>query len=325
LFPPKNLLEVFSTKSKERLGGEENDMKREIALLSAIAALSFAGLAKATTLYSNGFEAGDPGTADFYDSTTNVQGQNITIVANGGGALGLTAASGTHYAEITNTNDTYQAPGYGESVYTDYGYGRNGDTSGPGVATGGAFYESTAYYINTDWAAAANAGVPAFWIDSTPDSDPSYSNESNFQVFAPGTGTVGVGFIGTAPTVNITSSGWYTFKTTFEDGAGGDVLDVLSVLNSTGTVLGSYNYQSTMPYADLDGTNYGDWTTVWQNGFGATNPGGLNGAANTLGIDDVEVGTLATVPLPASAWSGIALLGGLATFGGFKRLRKQTA
>ncbi|HEY1684326.1 MAG TPA: VPLPA-CTERM sorting domain-containing protein [Tepidisphaeraceae bacterium] len=32
-----------------------------------------------------------------------------------------------------------------------------------------------------------------------------------------------------------------------------------------------------------------------------------------------------SVPLPASAWSGLALLGGLATFGGFKRFRRQMA
>ena len=31
------------------------------------------------------------------------------------------------------------------------------------------------------------------------------------------------------------------------------------------------------------------------------------------------------VPLPASAWSGLALIGGLGLLGGVKRFRKQTA
>lgn len=42
-----------------------------------------------------------------------------------------------------------------------------------------------------------------------------------------------------------------------------------------------------LAWSDLQGTNYGDWTTVWSDGF----------AGNTLDIDNVEVGT---VPEPAS-------------------------
>jgi PEP-CTERM motif len=296
-----------------------NASKNQLRFFAAITVLAPLGflpeLAQAGVLYSNGFEAGDPGTADFYDSTTGNQGQNITVVANGGGALGLTAPSGTHYAEIANTDDAYSIAnglpsGYGQSVFTDYGYARNGGTFdpitgaplGPGVATGGAaFYESTAYYINTNWAQPAATYAPAFWIDTTPYNDPAFADESNFRISVPGDGTVQVdGFAGSPGTngavATIGTSGWYTFKTTFED-SGGFVSNDLSVIDSLGNTVGSFSGVSTMPFADLTGTNYGDWTTVWQNGFGATTGPNENGAADVLGIDDVQVGT---VPEPAS-------------------------
>ena len=107
-----------------------NTLKDPIRFAAAGIALALLGFttdsAYAGILYSNGFEPTDSGTRDFYDSTTNVEGANIAIVASGGGALGLTAASGSHYAEITNTDDAYSIAnslpsGYGQSVYTDYG------------------------------------------------------------------------------------------------------------------------------------------------------------------------------------------------------------
>jgi hypothetical protein len=287
---------------------------RFAAALTGITAIMWlvSAFAHGDMLYFNGFEPGQPGAADFYDSTTGAQGADITVVPSGGGTLHLTPASGNYYAEITNVDDTYSS-GYGESVITDYGYQRNGGTfnamtgqpNGPGVANNGqAFYESTAYYINTGWAAASpNANYAGFWVDTTPYSDPGYLDESNFRVTDTGNGTIGVQLVGygvgaTYPTVTITQSGWYTFKTTFEN-ANGEVANTLSVSDSGGSVLGSayndptaYGSHTPLDWSDLQGTNYGDWTTVWQDGF----------AGDTLGIDNVEVGT---VPEPAT----LSLLG----------------
>ena len=87
------------------------------------------------------------------------------------------------------------------------------------------------------------------------------------------------------------------------------------MLDSSDNVVGSTSQVSDLLWSDLTGTGYGDWTTVWQNGF----------ANDTLGIDDVEVGSISAVPLPSSAWSGLALIGGLGLLGAAKRLRKQMA
>jgi hypothetical protein len=281
-------------------------------ILWMVSAVSRAGV-----LYFNGFETNDPGAADFYDTPTGTQpATDMSIVQSGQGQLKLNAASGGHYAEINNVDNAYStatgiAAGYGESVGTDYGFVRNGGTfdpisgnpNGPGVATNGqAFYESAAYYINMNWTAPAATYAPAFWIDTTPYNDPNFLDECNFRISVPGGAqpiTVG-GFVGNPGTngtvATITASGWYTFKTTFEDHAG-VVKNVMSIADSNGNTIGSFSGDSTLPFSDLAGTNYGDWTTVWQNGFGATSGPNENGAADVLGIDDIQVGT---VPEPAS-------------------------
>ena len=277
-----------------------NNNYRSVAGILGVTVLLWiaSAVTHATVLYSDGFEPGDPGTRDFYDSTTDTQGADITIVPSGGGTLHLTPASGNYYAEITNVPDTYQA-GYGESVSTDYGYQYNGGTfspsiygsypNGPGIASN-AFYESTAYYIDTTWAAASpDNNYVGFWIDTEPYNDPNYLDETNFRIVDTGNGQIGVNMVGLngSGSATITTSGWYTFKTTFENDGSGNVLSNMSVSDSLGNVIGSFAADSSLPYADLSGTNYGDWTTVWQDGF----------ANNVLGIDNVEVGT---VPEPAS-------------------------
>jgi hypothetical protein len=277
---------IHSTKRRTLMSRTTSRTSIFTLSLAVSALLALSSAARAGVLYSNGFEPGDPGTRDFYDSTTNTQGADITIVPNGGGALHLTAPSGTHYAEITNVDDTYQA-GYGESVYTDYG----AQATGNGVVPNGPFYESTAYYINTSWAAASpDNNYVGFWIDTTPSTDPGYLDETNFRIVDTGSGSIGVQLVGLngIGSATITSSGWYTFETTFENDGSGNVLNIMSVTDSLGNLIGSYASDSSLPYSDLTGTNYGDWTTVWQDGF----------ANDVLGIDNVEVGTL--VPEPTS-------------------------
>jgi hypothetical protein len=271
-------------------------MRKSLPLIAASLVLLLAYSSRAAVVYFNGFETGDPGTADF-------SGAPIASVASGGGALHLTAATGSNYAEINNIDDDYQT-GYGDSVYTRYG-------APAGIPISGPFYESIKVYINTAWAAAGpDNNNQGFWIDTTPNTDPGYLDESNFRIADTGDGTIQV--LGTAGNpgaassgafATIAASGWYTFRTTFEDD-GGVVKNTLTVLDALGNVIGTFSGDSTLPFASLTGTNYADWFTVWENGF----------AGDVLGIDDVEVGTLASTatPEPASlaVWSVLAVVTG---------------
>jgi hypothetical protein len=292
-------------------------MRNIISTFFVIAVASMTCAARAGTLYFNGFELGQPGTADFYDSSNNTQGADITIVPSGGGSLHLTAPGGSNYAEITNVPDAYQNPGYGQSVYTDYGAQRLSLPSG-GIAISGAFYESTEYYINTSWAAAGpDNNFEGFWIDTTPNTDPGYLDETNFRISDTGNNQIGVEFVGLNGTGNttITQSGWYTFKTTFQNDGSGNVLNNMSVIDSNGNVIGSYGADSSLPVASLTGTSYGDWTTVWEDGF----------AGDVLGIDNVEVGTISGVPLPGAVWGGGLLMAGLALWNVCRNRREALA
>jgi hypothetical protein len=302
-------------KGRNQMKASKLDFRFIVAMVGMSTAAWFASTtARASVLYYNGFEPGQPGTTDFADSTLGTQPPpptEMAVVPSGGGTLHLPAASGSYYAEVHNVDDAYSIAngyplGYGQSVATDYGYVRNGGTfvagapTGPGVASNGSpFYESSAIYIDPSWSAPGSAANDnqGFWVDTTPYNDPNYADETNFRVNNGGNGTINVQMVGYGtntgsgyPSVSITQPGWYTFKTTFEDAAG-NVANTLSVSDAGGTILGSaYNdptLYTPLAWNDLQGTNYGDWFTVWSNGF----------ANDTIGIDSVEVGT---VPEPAS-------------------------
>ena len=147
--------------------------------------------------------------------------------------------------------------------------------------------------------ASASGNYAGFWIDTTPNIDTAYLDETNFRIIDTGNGQIGVQMVGLHGSGNatITQSGWYTFKTTFENDGHGFVMNTMSVIDSMGNVVGSATVDSMLPFTSLVGTNYGDWTTVWQNGF----------ANDTLGIDNVTVATLPPLPATKSLWGGLGL------------------
>jgi len=294
--------------------------KKSLVLASSCALAAGVLLAnqsvRADIPYSNGFET--PGSQnDFYGITAGggygsyVKGNNITRVASG--TYGINASSGNYYAVVHNVDANYYEPGpppvptssYGQAVYTAYNSSGGADQN---PAPNGFFTESTAVYVNLTpstygyWAPPTNPNVPAFYIDSTPAgtvSDPNavpvdFNDEINFRISVPTAGTVSVGGYGASGSghvASITQTGWYTFLMTFATGSSGYVQNTLSVLNSSNAVLGSVTVQSNnMLNSYLGGTGYGDWFTIWQNGF----------AGDNIAIDDV-----ATTPEPGP----LALLG----------------
>jgi hypothetical protein len=270
-----------------------------IALALAIAPMSFG-----SSLYFQGFETDTSG----WTPDTGVGSPNgtITRVASGGGTLGLTAADGSYYAEVTNSPNAYSIaygapPGYGTGGYSFFG-----NSSAPPYP-GSPFTQSIDVYVNT--LLTMGTGVQdGFWIDDAPSSTSptdvtfnggiGYGAEHNFRLAYNGS-SVGISLDGeTSPLYTATTSGWYDFEFTYSksDGIPTDISNTtLAIATVGGTTLASQilaNDSDGDPLENqyLAGPGY-TWLPVWANGF----------SNDTLGIDDVQAYTTTSViPEPSS-------------------------
>jgi len=290
---------------------------KQLVRLMALGA-SLAVTATAGSIYFQGFETDRSGwTPDTSGSTAGT----ITRVANGDGTLHLIAPDGTHYAEVTNSDDAYPSgftvgqpgSGYGTGGYSLFG------TSAVQPYPGSPFTQSIDVYIDPTLTA-TSPSVPAFWIDAAPTStDPNgntYAGEHNFQLlYNSDAVTVNPDNGAKGALTTITNAGWYNFQFLYSqsDANPTDTSDTtLSVFNDTGTLLGSQTLTNDVPVNGtlqnqyLGGVNY-IWLPVWQNGF----------SNDTLGIDDVSADTVTPEP------SSIILFGaGFAVIGLFARRRR---
>jgi hypothetical protein len=243
--------------------------------LSAVAALAMgaSGL-QAATLYSQGFETD---TAGWHDSSNGWTG-TVTRVTGP-----LTPASGSHYATIAG------------DPYTDFG--------GYNSVWPGGMTASVAIYLDPAW----SAGSGFDYSVAVNNASGSHLRDFIFHVTKDtSTGNLLVGAsnnssdvspvenLESGPNAVIGSAGWYTFQQVFRDNGGNLAVD-MNVLSSGGTTLFSTTLGNIDPIAGVGGNRYG-WFT-----FGPIPTG--------LAIDDVS---LTTVPTPAAAMGGIALLGLLA-------------
>jgi hypothetical protein len=237
--------------------------------------------------YLNGFET---------DSSLNDwQGASITRMPSGSGLLPSAPASGSNFAVVQNTHDSYQ-PSYGDAGYTFFG-GAQKTYTGP-------FQQSVSIYISTAWAAPADPSSPAFWLDETPYHQAgNYGAEHNFRFWVDGSGTIKVTADGDSESnalATITSSGWYTFQMDYykADNPSDPALTDLNVYDANNTLIGSkIGLQATSPggpmaSSDLKGHGYA-WLTVWQNGF----------ANDQMAIDNLNTSVL---PISASASANVA-------------------
>jgi hypothetical protein len=289
--------------------GKVFSMQKALTGVALGLGLSVAGAAYAVP-FSYGFE----------DGLTGDWTPPITNVLSGGGVLGVASAAGTHHAELTNipgSDPDGACCGFGN--FSTYGH----VALAPSPAVG-RFFQSLAVYIDVGLNSAAS-GLPGFWIDMAPRNNaaPFGSDtraEQNFRITTNGS-SAAVDLNGGAVVATLTTSGWYNFEFTFEEGAGGVVVSDAFVKALDGTVLGSaLDVESpnpgTMPVSELGSEGY-VWITHWLNGYGgpATGPGVLAIDCQASGLGDGPIPCGAAVPEP-----GILALLGLGLFGlGFAR------
>jgi len=210
-----------------------------------------------------------------------------TRVASGGGVLGVSSASGSYHAELTNVYDTY-GTGYGGAEYSLFGYATQPPYPGD-------FSQSISMYIDKNWPTASpNGNGVGVWIDMSPGNpDPNnYGAEHNFR-FTPSGTAVAVSVDGQgSPIATITTSGWYKFQMTYQKGALPTdlVITNMNVFDSTGHLVGTTTVLANSPGGPLLSENLLGpgyvWITVWADGWPAA------GANDVLAIDDVRTDLL---------------------------------
>src|SRR5664280_1783750 len=210
-----------------------------------------------------------------------------TRVASGGGVLGVSSASGSYHAELTNVYDTY-GTGYGGAEYSLFGYATQPPYPGD-------FSQSISMYIDKNWPTASpNGNGVGVWIDMSPGNpDPNnYGTEHNFR-FTPSGTAVAVSVDGQgSPIATITTSGWYKFQMTYQKGALPTdlVITNMNVFDSTGHLVGTTTVLANSPGGPLLSENLLGpgyvWITVWADGWPAA------GANDVLAIDDVRTDLL---------------------------------
>ena len=296
------------------------------AVLGGVLAVS--ATASASPLFFQGFEQNTSGWVFGSTSSQATGAYGITRYASWSSSSpypGISAASGSYYAVVSNNTNNYSETFYSDAGYGDGGFATfglaNGDPTYPGT-----FSQSMSIYVEPNWAKPTVSGNAAFWLDGAPSASAATGNGGQPLFGGAGYGGVGVGSAendfaffanGSSVTVaaddstknsiaTISTAGWYTFVMTYSQGAN-HVHETLSILDNSGNLLAGetpqiFDYTS-IPNADLGGPNY-LWLTVWQNGF----------ANNALAIDNVEA-----TPEPAA----MGLLGAGAL--GLLALRKRRA
>ncbi|HEY1684324.1 MAG TPA: hypothetical protein VGG19_06150 [Tepidisphaeraceae bacterium] len=265
-------------------------MNRNLCLLATVAGLTFAGMAKAVTVYDSTADLGN-GTSHYHVQQAGYNYYSIGDTATPTSTAGTVSAIGVVFgSSATIAGNAYS---YTPDLTLDI-YPTAADAAAGTNLLGTATNNSTTF---------TNDGV----VDPTK----GYNYEDQ-QV---------VGFSFTGQGVSLPS----TFAFVYHDNEAGDVF----VGGNEADAQNNFSVSVT-----VDGATVGTASSMGFFGVypDSTPPGSLdysNQSGPSSDDDDagfnIEARVDTVVPLPASAWSGLALLGGLAAFGGFKRLRKQTA
>jgi hypothetical protein len=283
----------------------------KILTLAALSILTFATLtdapsSRASTLYSQGFEADNAGW-DVWGGTNDA-----TRVISG--TNGVNSKSGNFHAQATTGNSEVDGNG---SAATNWGGYRS--------SFGGGFTSSIDIYLDVgaissndtrfDWDMAVNDSSGNFRRDFVFNVGGYNDATSNYFVISASNNAGRGSSYPKNPDhgpVTVAATGWYTFQNTFYDN-GGVLADDMKLLDASGTALGAWTRSDPNDLIATQGGNRYGWFDLQEFPF--------------LAIDNallVSADAPAAAPLPLTAYAGLALLGGLALyrarFGGRKVL-----
>jgi hypothetical protein len=265
--------------------------------------------ARATTLYSNGFETDTAG--------WNVFGSGLDAARVPSGTNGIASASGSYHAVNSSTGSAGNWGGYnfgaGDAVPTSFQeYTTSVDIY---LNVGGGWANDTRF----DFDSAINKS------DGTFNRDFVFNGGFYSDNTGPGTGTDRFIFSagnnsqpGSAyakdpghDPIAIDTTGWYTFQNHFYDDGGVLAVD-LSIFDSSAALVHRWTLSNPADLiSGIGGNRYG-WFDY--NQFG-----------DLLAFDNASLTTATVVPLPKAAYAGLGLIAGIGVLGGLKRRQRKLA
>jgi hypothetical protein len=284
---------------------ERDEMTKVVTAMMVVGLIALsAGVAQAAPLYSQGFETDIAGWDAFggaYDATRVTSGTNGVTSAGGsfhaessaagsagnwgGYNFGAGNAVPTVFQEYTTSVDIFLdiAGGWANDTRFDFDSAINnsGGTFLRDFIFNGGFYND---------ATGPGAGTDRFVISASNNSQPGSAYAKN----------------PARDPIAIDVTGWYTFEHHFYDNSGVLAAD-LSIFDSSSALVNTWTLSNLADtIASVGGNRYG-WFT--DNDFAV------------LAFDNAQLELTPTViPVPAAAWAGMMLIGGL---GGFRGLRRK--
>lgn len=269
-------------------------MKRSLLVLAAIAATSLlSGSAMADSYFDNAYYSVNVGNTDYI----NTWGMNRLVDA--GKEIGVAQVDSDGVGKDVGID---VAPG---SYYADAGIVLGYD----GSLTLGQLQGLNVTIANSGYTAPLSVNL---WLDTNTSNDAA-NNSYFFNV-----GSTGITTTGAVLTAAGTGDSYLgTNIGTIPLGGTGTVSGSSSFYGLGGDGAGGNYTLAQLQAGDVPGINDSTRVAIWI---------GMAGNGGATGIDEgTEITNVTVAPLPASDWSGLALLSGLGIYSGIKRFRGRMA
>ena len=300
-------------------------MRKVISLTSVAAVLAMTSAAYAVPPFTEDFETGGTITA-----VTNVSSGTGGVTSSGGSFHGTTDASGSHFSSLGGYDSNWNG-GFVSSIdiYLDSAWG----TAGGGFDLTQALNQVAAPFFTTSSHVVDMVFVVGVDTLTNPGGSILIGASQGTSGVGGGIGTGSAGFFrggggALAAPIELFQFGWHTFEWDIHD-TGGFVEATLSVTDPssvkhtvhTWQVLG-WTGSGSAPIATSGGWHGGTSNTVGGHRYMwllNENPSG-----GGIAVDNVSVQAQggAPIPVPAAAWAGMSMLGGMGLIRRMKRAGK---
>ena len=308
-------------------------MKKAIALMAATAVLGMSSAAYAVPPFTEDFESPSFNNADADNDMAGVDrvasGTN-GVTSAGGGFHAITQSSGNHFSRMGGYDANWNGGFVNQvDIYIDSAWG----TSGGGFDILTSLNQATAPFFTTVSHLVDMVFVVGVDTQTNPGGSILVGASQNASGVGTGIGTGSAGFFrggggALAAPIELFNYGWHTFEWDVHD-TGGFVEATLSITDPNSVThhvhtwqLGGWTGSGSAPIATSGGWHGGTSNTV--GGHRALWMPNENPSTGGVAFDNINLQAQggAPIPVPAAAWAGMSMLGGMGLIRRMKRAGK---